>query len=561
MALAPQRRSTAIAANAPPTGDKLNITFGIEHEFLVLDPQRLNYQNQEKANHGLSLVSEALQKPMQITCSSCGQIHDYEQPIHVQDKVNDNPDHGCWNLVGDLSMKLKTRQDALLRENGCEAYGVELTSRVLSTDEDKVTTRPRAQTKHIHTASYQDEISSFMNTMNHLFAPQATPTGHRQERRAVVNDTCSLHVHIGNGTAGFELQTVKNLLSICTAFERIMDSMHVASRIGSSALAFSPLDDYTLESNADIMTVAKDGSRTPLLYNRSLTERMFSNAYVTRRNDSDTPLLAAARGRYPANQMDRNATLKAAASGYHTMAFVEVIQQAPDIESLQNLLSLCCETTVNILHLVVNEGENVNEERSYRRLNTIEFRQHAAVTDPKEALAWIDFLQALVDYAHSQSAESTRLICENVASNPHFDLADLFELLSVNEQTQKFYLCRSKESVQASFDLARAEVEALGSDDPFRAISLELINERAADHDPDNVARILREKFAEGGYGQFTREFIDAYAPHLSDEKEMLTIGWMPPVTTEFDFKDPDEDDDDDNDDDMAIDNDDEMFF
>jgi hypothetical protein len=199
---------------------------------------------------------------------------------------------------------------------------------------------------------------------------------------------------------------------------------------------------------------------------------MFSNAYVTRRNDSDTPLLAAARGRYPANQMDRNATLKAAASGYHTMAFVEVIQQAPDIESLQNLLSLCCETTVNILHLVVNEGENVNEERSYRRLNTIEFRQHAAVTDPKEALAWIDFLRALVIYAHSQSAESTRLICENVASNPFFDLADLFELLSVNEQTQKFYLARSKESIQASFDLERAQVEALRSDDPFRAILL-----------------------------------------------------------------------------------------
>jgi hypothetical protein len=48
----------------------------------------------------------------------------------------------------------------------------------------------------------------------------------------------------------------------------------------------------------------------------------------------------------------------------------------------------------------------------------------------------------------------------------------------------------------------------------------------------------------------------------LSDEvKEMLTIGWVPPVTTESDFNDPDEDDDDDNDDDMAIDNDDEMLF
>ncbi|GAB7332811.1 hypothetical protein MBLNU13_g04538t2 [Cladosporium sp. NU13] len=555
MVLAPQRRSTATAANTPSTSNGLNITFGIEHEFLVLDSQRLNYQNQEKADHGLSLVSEALQKPMQITCSSCGQTHDYEQPIRVQDKLNDNSDHSCWNLVGDLSMKLKTRQDAILRENRCEAYGVELTSRVLSVQEEKSTTRLRVQAKHIHSATYKEEISRFIKTANELFPPQATATGHRQERRVVVNDTCSLHVHIGNGTSGFELQTVKNLLSICTAFERIMDNMHVATRIGSSALAFSPLDDYTFETDADIMAVAKDGSRTPLLYNRSLTERMFSNAYVARRNDNDTPLLAAARGQYPASQMDRSATLKAAASGYHTMAFVEVIQQAPDIESLQNLLSLCCETTVNILHLVANEGENVNEERSYRRLNTIEFRQHAAITDPREALAWINFLQTLVNYAHIQSADNIRSICENVASDSSFKLSDLFELLGVGQETRAVYLTRSKESIQATFDLERAEAEAFDSDDPFRTISLELINERAADHDPDNVARTIREKFEQGGYGQFTRKFIDSYAPHLSDEnKEMLTIGWVVPAKFDSDSESDCHDD-------MAIDNDDEMLF
>ena len=531
MALVPQRRSTATAADVPSTSNGLNITLGIEHEFMVLDTQRLDYQNQQKADHGLSLVSQALQKPMQITCTACGQIHDYEQPIRVQNKVNDNSDHGCWNLVADLSMKLKPRQDAILRENGCEAYGVELTSRVLSAKEGKSTTRPMAQAKHIHTATYQEEISRFVVTVNELFPPQATAIGHRQERRVVVNNTCSLHVHIGNGTAGFELQTVKNLLSICTAFERVMDSMHAASRIGCSALTLLPLDgDYGLEGST--MEVAKEGKLFRDTFNRSLTERMLSNAYVTRRD---------------------NATFQEAASGYHTMAFVEVIQQAPDTESLQNLLSLCCETTVNILHLVVNEGENVNEERSYRKLNTIEFRQHAAVTDPREAVAWVDFLQTLVKYAHSQSAESIRSVCENVASDPHFVLADLFKLLEVNEQTQKFYLTRSRESVQATFDLARAEAEALDSDDPFRAISLELINERAADHDPDNIASVIEKRFKEGGYGQFSREFINAYAPYLSDnEKESLTIGWVPPVTTKFDFGGSF--------DDMAFDNDNEIL-
>jgi hypothetical protein len=401
----------------------------------------------------------------------------------------------------------------------------------MSADRVLSTTKPRPQAQHAHTATYQEEISQFINTMNELFSSQTSATSHRQERRVVVNDTCSLHVHIGNGDAGFELQTVKNVLSICTAFERIMDSMHAASRIGSSGLACLPVDEEIFEPGADIIAVAKEGSRTSDLFNRSLTERMFSNAYVTRNPD----LLSAAQGRYPANQMEDNPILKEAASGYHIMAFVEVIQQAPNIESLQQLMSLCCETSVNILHLVVNEGENLNEERSYRRLNTIEFRQHAAITDPKEALAWVDFLQTLVKYAHSQSAESIRPTCENVASNPHYGLVDLFDLLGVGQETRSFYFARSKESVQATLNHAQAKAEALDSEHPFRAISLELIDERAADHDPENVARTIREKFEEGGYGQFSRAFIDGYAPNLSDEaKERLTIGWVAPVTTEL---------------------------
>jgi hypothetical protein len=432
-------------------------------------------------------------------------------------------------------MKLKPCQDAVLRENQCEVYGVELTSRVLSADRVLSTTKPRPQAQHAHTATYQEGVSQFINTMNELFSSQTSATSHHQERRVVVNDTCSLHVHIGNGDAGFELQTVKNVLSICTAFERIMDSMHTASRIGSSGLAFLPVDEEIFEPCADIMTVAKEASRTPESFNRSLTERMFSNAYVTQKPD----LLSAAQGQYPANQMEDNSILKQAASGYHTMAFVEVIQQAPNIESLQQLMSLCCETSVNILHLVVNEGENLNEERNYRRLNTIEFRQHAAITEPKEALAWVDFLQTLVKYAHTQSAENIRSACESISSDPHFGLADLFELLGIRQETRSFYLSRSKEAVQATSNHAQAKAEALDSEDPFRKISLELINERAADHDPDNVANIIKEKFEEGGYGQFSRAFIDGYAPNLSEEaKERLTIGWVAPVATEPDFED-----------------------
>jgi hypothetical protein len=166
-------------------------------------------------------------------------------------------------------------------------------------------------------------------------------------------------------------------------------------------------------------------------------------------------------------------------------------------------------------------------------------------------------LQTLVKYAHSQTAESVRSACQAVASDPHFSLADLFELLDVSQQTRTFYLTRTKASVQTTFDLARTQTEALNTNDPFRAISLELINERAADHDPVQIAKTIREKFKEGGYGQFTREFIDEYAPELSEEdKERLTIGWVAPATAELDYGGFG----DDFGDDMVIDDDDELL-
>lgn len=46
-----------------------------------------------------------------------------------------------------------------------------------------------------------------------------------------VNSSCGLHVHVGMGRAGFPVNTVKNLCSLVTGFERQFNSLHPLDRI------------------------------------------------------------------------------------------------------------------------------------------------------------------------------------------------------------------------------------------------------------------------------------------------------------------------------------------
>lgn len=529
----PQQRSKRSAPNAISI-DPLNITLGVELEFMILESynkgQRPTRENNDATLYSFDLVSEAFSKPVQLTCSSCGDAHDFDPPLNLESKERIGSAPACWSLVSDKSIELKHRQKAKLRLNDCDVFGVEVTSRVLSANPARQVAESSADSNHTHTISYQDEITGILNTLSKALD---TRLSGRQGRRLVTNDSCSLHVHVGNGSNGFPVQTIKDLLSICTAFERVIDGMHAASRIGGSVLALTPLDESS-ESEASNDMVA-DGSMFGGIYNKALTEHLMSNAYVTRRNDSNTPQLKATRTHYPSNQLGGGGTLKEAASSFHTMAFFEVIQQAPDIESLQEMLLLSSKTNVNIMHLVVKPGQMVSEERPYQRFNTIEFRQHAAIAEPREALAWIDFVQTLVKYAHGLSEEDAKAICEHVASNPHFGLADMFDMISVEQNTRGFYLSRTKETVETAINNARAEAEQSGAEDPLQATVLELLDERAKDHDPAAVSQVVSEKFKRGGYGQFSREFIDVYAPLLSEvEKEQLIIGWEAPPTPDW---------------------------
>jgi hypothetical protein len=431
-------------------------------------------------------------------------------------------------------MKLKIPQTATLRDRACDVYAVEVTSRVLFKDNAKQTTQSITDASHTHTITYQEEISGVLNALRKTFNTPPPADGRYHGYRLVTNDTCAFHVHVGNDSTGFSLPTVKNLLSISAAFERVIDEMHTALRIGGSTLALTPLNGFSLDAE-DTNDMAGVGSMTSGVFNKALTERLMSNAYVTRRNDTHTPNLKEDRELYPgypAGRMESDPVLKQAASGFHTMAFVDVIQEAPDIKSLREMLSSCSETNVSINHLIAGDrDEMISEERQYKRFNTVEFRQHTAVMTAGEALPWVDLVQAMVKYADKQSTKDIRSVCERAATDPSFDLPALLELLDVERETRDYYLNRSNETIQHPIDAARVQVEGFVVADPFREISLDLLNERAEDHDLDNVSEVIRKKFEKGGYGQFSRDFIDRYASQLDDKiKDKLEIGWNAPL-------------------------------
>jgi hypothetical protein len=51
-----------------------------------------------------------------------------------------------------------------------------------------------------------------------------------QNFRSNVNESCGLHVHVGNGTDNFSAETMKNLMAFLWCFEPIIDKLHPAHR-------------------------------------------------------------------------------------------------------------------------------------------------------------------------------------------------------------------------------------------------------------------------------------------------------------------------------------------
>ncbi|MCJ1300880.1 hypothetical protein MMC08_003679 [Hypocenomyce scalaris] len=55
----------------------------------------------------------------------------------------------------------------------------------------------------------------------------------RGKFRTIINNTCGIHIHLGNHDRGFDLETVKNLALLVTVFERQFNQLHPPHRISA----------------------------------------------------------------------------------------------------------------------------------------------------------------------------------------------------------------------------------------------------------------------------------------------------------------------------------------
>lgn len=541
------QRSTAFSS-ADHSTSALNISLGVEFELLVLEqfPEgdgafRLP-NGPAHVSHGLSLVSSVFKKAIPVGCLSCKETHNITLDSHQQTPDEPLSDHAVWNIVTDDTVKLDSNDQLHIWKNKCSSYAAEVTSRVFYADQ-KILQGAKRETRqsHVHNYTYQEEIAGVLNALHRSF-----DTGRGKE--LTINKTCAFHVHIGNGSFGFPLQTVKNVLCIYVAFERLIDGMHTTTRIGGSALAICALNSREIPPGDDVVgqyPAAHD------IYNKPLTDHLISSAYVIRRNDKRHQEDKLKMNRYPTTGMEGNPALVKAASGFDTKSFIEVIQQAPNLGALQQLFARTAtidkevekkKTDINIL--------NLSEPADTNRTNTIEFRQHAGVMTFEEILPWIDFVQALVRYAHSETAEGVRDVCAIAANDPDFKLKGLFELLNVSQETQSYYLNRT---ANITDDAVPAKSKQATVNDPIQSLVQKLAAQRKAESDPEAVAKAVRTKFRLGGYGQYSREFVDGYVKSWSEEEktglnlESLAIGYQEPDEPEpepFEDEVPDEEGD-----------------
>ena len=545
----PHTHKSAVPAPAP-----LNLTLGVEFEFLIVKsfyPDKLPKCLEDKdQDYGKRLVHNVLSKPIDGHCADCGALHPFLLPLNsFSSGYEKHPSgssvqkHNKWSVVPERDVELNDEEKSTLGHYS-DAFAVELTSRVLHADQPAETGSLESDS-HVHRVTYKDEISAVLQALHQAFNTPAGTTGHRTDTRMIANESCGLHVHVGNQRNGFPLQTVRNVLSVATICERIIDGMHDASRIDGSTIA-------TMLPNHPQQDLVGEFPTHGDAYNHGLSEFFLCSAYKARRDlgQDRCSLDGHESTQYP-QSLPHDDRIKQIALEFDIASFMELILHAPTLSTLQHMFSeRMHKALVNLEHLTSLEPDpyamaNVSkhaqnptsEHPPSDKYMAIEFRQHAGTMDAEEALCWIDFVQRLVKRSHSLTQEELIEVCKQRLLQPNFTLEDLLSLINVSPATKAHHTARRDDNSVANSALKAGEaVRAFGYENPLTPLCLKLIDDRRSTSSPAKIAQRVAEKLQRGGYGQFSAKDLKRLAKsHPLNEKQrrQLTIGYVVPVGSE----------------------------
>ncbi|PVH87356.1 hypothetical protein DL98DRAFT_354492, partial [Cadophora sp. DSE1049] len=198
--------------------------------------------------------------------------------------------------------------------------------------------------------------------------------------RLISNTSCSIHVHVGNGTRGFTVPHIRSLMALLWTFEPQMDTLHPQHRVG------------------------------PTRYNGSL------------RKHSKLGLKLQARGM---NARD----------GLQRIFETEEINEIVDILSLpSNQWRMPHTMGYNITNLMENGTPDSYEDfiEAEHTKKTVEFRHHEGTFDAQAVTQWIGLCVRLVEFAEEIRPDRLRTWLEE-----HIDTDyNVIQILEATKQPQ-----------------------------------------------------------------------------------------------------------------------------
>jgi hypothetical protein len=320
--------------------------------------------------------------------------------------------------------------------------GVEIRSRVLHPRKDLEVREPMSGSSHSHRISCEEEISAVMRTLRKRFCSFA------DERKAdylYANPGCGFHVHVGHPAKEFSLQDVKNVMTIYTACEMMLDEIQAPHRINwTDAGVRTPttfeLKHFGTNHGRDIRVHNMPLSTAFLLgaCRRRLGMGPDGGEIAMDRNGNIYYHFAnPIKGDCPARYPDTHASYKEiedARCVYSIDAWVKLIQGAPSTNALVQLYGAQSRASVLNLHNVDRPNPRTPGKK------TIEFRQASSTTQTEPILSWADFVVKLVWYCqHRDTADILTSIGLDGLLEPNLNFPRLATTVGCADATLNYY--------------------------------------------------------------------------------------------------------------------------
>jgi hypothetical protein len=528
--MASSSRSRATGTDTTHISIFPDLTFGIELEYVLLRRKRSSDSREADPDlldaDAVQIVFNSLAQKLPARCMVCNSRVWFDLPLN-RDPLLTNT-YECWNVDNEY-FRAWSGDEAAQEALGIEAAGeyeyrgVEIISRILHAHKHLEILEPTST--HVHRISYDEEIKAVLRKLKHDFCMLSA---NRSKNNYLYNGkVAAYHVHIGNYRTGFDLETVKNVLCVSLACERLLDGVHPTHRI--DGVEFGTREMSTSNQWATTTPGACMGSgvvNVPLSYTLLLEKYRRDQRELCQRRGVEYVELGP---KYPVEYL-RDDTIKAASKRSDIDAWMTLVNKAPDLTRLLDLYpSYPKNTVVNILPLHSQNADPVKK--------TIEFRQHMATFDVSRIVSWIELTCRLVEFCKRNNAAviAAHLKPEATLRAPDANVLTLARLIGCNAKTVEHYasLLSGEYAKNARAEEKRLALIAQAAGDPIARLALYSVKRERSDTNRENARRRIMEKLLAGGYGQFPRSFIDSVVPpNVSEaDRRKITLGYKAPLS------------------------------